>query len=253
MSDQNQTPIANQRYSPRASSTYYTNNEIDFRELFIALWAGRVILVLSVLVFSVTAAIYAVYKPNVYQAEAKFFLSNDFYGVKGIVEQRYSENFFSGENFKRELEQRTQHDNLEDVKISYDSRSRIIYISNISTDPEYAYEAVQTVSMALNDVIKQVELKKVNLSINSLLSNLEMINSGNSDEFFDEIYAQQIYKKILLENPASELIQVIDAPDKPTSHIKPKRALIVTLGTLLGGILGVSIILVRFAFRREDD
>lgn len=34
---------------------------------------------------------------------------------------------------------------------------------------------------------------------------------------------------------------------------KPKRALIAVLGTLLGGMLGVAIILVRFLFRKEDE
>lgn len=34
---------------------------------------------------------------------------------------------------------------------------------------------------------------------------------------------------------------------------KPKRALIAVLGTLLGGMLGVAIVLVRFAFRKEDE
>ena len=34
---------------------------------------------------------------------------------------------------------------------------------------------------------------------------------------------------------------------------KPKRVLIAVLGTLLGGMLGVAIVLVRFAFRKEDE
>ncbi len=71
-------------------------------------------------------------------------------------------------------------------------------------------------------------------------------------DVFAEKYAQQLYKIALLKNPNTELIQVIQQPVKATSHIKPKRALIVVLGTLLGGMLGVAIVLVRFAFRKED-
>ncbi|MGC9531028.1 LPS O-antigen chain length determinant protein WzzB [Vibrio atlanticus] len=40
--------------------------------------------------------------------------------------------------------------------------------------------------------------------------------------------------------------------EPPTTRDKPKRALIVVLGTLLGGMLGVAIVLIRFAFRKED-
>lgn len=44
----------------------------------------------------------------------------------------------------------------------------------------------------------------------------------------------------------------LDQPEQPLNRDKPKRALICVLGTLLGGMLGVAIVLVRFAFRRED-
>ncbi|MEZ9003633.1 LPS O-antigen chain length determinant protein WzzB [Vibrio splendidus] len=40
--------------------------------------------------------------------------------------------------------------------------------------------------------------------------------------------------------------------EQPITRDKPKRALIVVLGTLLGGMLGVAIVLIRFAFRKED-
>ncbi|ENM3939742.1 LPS O-antigen chain length determinant protein WzzB [Vibrio cholerae] len=42
-------------------------------------------------------------------------------------------------------------------------------------------------------------------------------------------------------------------PEQPLTRDKPKRALIVVLGGLLGGMLGVAIVLVRFAFRREEE
>lgn len=44
----------------------------------------------------------------------------------------------------------------------------------------------------------------------------------------------------------------LDQPEQPLTRDKPKRALIVVLGGLLGGMLGVAIVLVRFAFRREE-
>ncbi|ENM3807433.1 Wzz/FepE/Etk N-terminal domain-containing protein [Vibrio paracholerae] len=45
----------------------------------------------------------------------------------------------------------------------------------------------------------------------------------------------------------------LDQPEQPLTRDKPKRALIVVLGGLLGGMLGVAIVLVRFAFRREEE
>ncbi|QYO69953.1 LPS chain length-determining protein [Vibrio cholerae] len=45
----------------------------------------------------------------------------------------------------------------------------------------------------------------------------------------------------------------LDQPEQPLTRDKPKRALIVVFGGLLGGILGVAIVLVRFAFRSEEE
>nr|ADF80945.1 chain length determinant protein [Vibrio cholerae] len=45
----------------------------------------------------------------------------------------------------------------------------------------------------------------------------------------------------------------LDQPEQPLTRDKPKRALIVVLCTLVGGMLGVVMVLVRFAFRREEE
>lgn len=50
-----------------------------------------------------------------------------------------------------------------------------------------------------------------------------------------------------------QTFRFLESVDKPISRDKPKRTLIVILGTLLGGTLGVAIVLIRFAFRREQD
>ncbi|WP_231867074.1 GNVR domain-containing protein [Aeromonas enteropelogenes] len=46
---------------------------------------------------------------------------------------------------------------------------------------------------------------------------------------------------------------MIESPEEPFTRDKPKRPLIVVLATLLGGMLGVAIVLVRHVFRRPDE
>ncbi|KGY11329.1 chain-length determining protein [Vibrio tubiashii] len=59
MSGQNQ-PVSNQQYSPQVPSSFQTNNdEIDLRELFKALWDGKVVIIFTTLVFAVGAVVYA--------------------------------------------------------------------------------------------------------------------------------------------------------------------------------------------------
>ncbi len=50
-----------------------------------------------------------------------------------------------------------------------------------------------------------------------------------------------------------QTFRFLENVEQPISRDKPKRALISVLGTLLGGMLGVAIVLIRFAFRKEED
>jgi len=48
----------------------YPDDEIDLRELFAIVWAGKWIIILSTLLFAVCGVAYALYKPDIYQANA---------------------------------------------------------------------------------------------------------------------------------------------------------------------------------------
>ena len=53
-------------------------------------------------------------------------------------------------------------------------------------------------------------------------------------------------------NAEFQTFRYLDNVEKPITRDKPKRALIVIFGTLLGGMFGVAIVLIRFVFRKED-
>ncbi|EGX6956492.1 O-antigen chain length regulator [Aeromonas hydrophila] len=59
-------------------------------------------------------------------------------------------------------------------------------------------------------------------------------------------------KALKFENADFQSFNIIDSPEEPFTRDQPKRPLIVVLATLLGGMLGVTIVLVRHAFRRAD-
>lgn len=60
-------------------------------------------------------------------------------------------------------------------------------------------------------------------------------------------------KALKLQDVEFKSFNMIDSPEEPFTRDKPKRPLIVVLATLLGGVLGVAIVLVRHAFRRPEQ
>ncbi|WP_447830115.1 LPS O-antigen chain length determinant protein WzzB [Aeromonas salmonicida] len=60
-------------------------------------------------------------------------------------------------------------------------------------------------------------------------------------------------KQVKLDDISFRPFSYLDAPEEPLSRDKPKRAMIVVLATLLGGMLGIGIVLVRHAFRRPEQ
>ncbi|MFM5519741.1 LPS O-antigen chain length determinant protein WzzB [Aeromonas jandaei] len=60
-------------------------------------------------------------------------------------------------------------------------------------------------------------------------------------------------KSLNLQDVKFNSFNMINSPEEPSARDKPKRLLIVVLATLLGGILGVTIVLVRHAFRRPEQ
>ena len=65
------------------------------------------------------------------------------------------------------------------------------------------------------------------------------------DEIFSDLIEEQIKEKMLASVYDNYLFDVIQEPTLPILKSKPSRALLCVLGTLLGGMLGLVIVLVR--------
>ncbi|WP_337924689.1 Wzz/FepE/Etk N-terminal domain-containing protein [Vibrio fluvialis] len=241
--------------SPDSHMTQYSNDEIDLRELFKALWDGKLTIMVVTFVFSLSATCYGLLTPNVYQSQSSFLIDRNFFNLFNTTDKRepdVASELIISYAFKMQLMDYAHLDkaSLSSVNISYDRRNDTFSITSMSPDPQNAFDSVETVTHVLNPVVKLQELKKAKLAVGALQAQLDTMGSITK-EYLDEILAQQIFKKVMLESPDTEIVKVIHPASMPTSHVKPKRPLIFLLGTLLGGVLGVAVVLIRFSFRKE--
>ena len=111
--------------------------------------------------------------------------------------------------------------------------------SPIQTGNESELFSIDLGSKGLDAKVKALESVK-NLSV--IEPRLQQINAK-----LDMLNNLEIDRKADFQT-----FRYIENVEQPITRDKPKRALIVVLGTLLGGMLGVAIVLIRFAFRKED-
>lgn len=101
------------------------------------------------------------------------------------------------------------------------------------------------------------ERLSISLGSKALDEKLALLKSLDIEVYRPELQALQAQmarlKRISLEGATFRPFSYLDAPDEPFSRDKPKRPLIVVLATLLGGMLGVGLVLVRHAFRRPEQ
>ncbi|MFT6404765.1 MAG: LPS O-antigen subunit length determinant protein (WzzB/FepE family) [Marinomonas primoryensis] len=102
------------------------------------------------------------------------------------------------------------------------------------------------------------DLFAINIGANALAAKVKVLDSLTELSIIEPKLLQLNAKFDLLNtltidpNLAFNTFQFIEAPEKPTSRISPKRSLIAILGVLLGGMLGTTIVLIRYAFSKKD-
>ncbi|NEX80891.1 LPS O-antigen chain length determinant protein WzzB [Aeromonas rivipollensis] len=98
----------------------------------------------------------------------------------------------------------------------------------------------------------------IDLGARALTEKLKILKEIKNPEFMNPgIGALRLQlsslQAIKLEALPFQSFTYLASPSEPLSRDKPKRPLVVVLATLLGGMLGVGIVLVRHAFRRPES
>ncbi|WP_367302494.1 LPS O-antigen chain length determinant protein WzzB [Vibrio coralliilyticus] len=103
------------------------------------------------------------------------------------------------------------------------------------------------------------ELFGIDMGSKALAAKVEALNSIKNlsviEPRLQQINAKlQMLKDLKVDRSIDfQTFRFLENVEQPITRDKPKRTLIVVLGTLLGGMLGVAIVLIRFAFRREQS
>ncbi|EPV2528302.1 LPS O-antigen length regulator [Vibrio alginolyticus] len=316
----------NPNYLPYPPQSQYTDDEIDLRELFKALWRGKWTVIVITFTFSIGSVLYALSLPNIYKADALLAPAESSGGgglskmagqlgglaalagvnlgasessqtdlaVQVMKSRQFVEAFINKHdllvplmaakdwdlaNNKLILDEELYNSNAgewlrepngmrgatptaqeafevfskEVLSINQDKESGLYTVSVKYYSPYVAQQWVNWLINDINKVMRERTIAETSQNLAYLNAQLQKTAVADMQSTFYKLIEEQTKSLMLAEVQEEFIFKVIDPAVVPEIKESPKRALICILGTLLGGMLSIAIVLICFTLRNKGD
>jgi uncharacterized protein involved in exopolysaccharide biosynthesis len=132
------------------------------------------------------------------------------------------------------------------LNVSQDKNTSMITVELEYFSPEMAQQWLSLLISDVNEFMREQDQKEARDSINYLTEQLEEIHVASMETVFYQLIEDQTKNMMLTKVKTEYVLKTIDPAQIPEKKAKPKRALIVVIGTILGGVLSVLIVLIRY-------
>ena len=326
MSDKNNSPMFRQAPQPSDLVPYgYDDDEIDLKELFLVLWAGKWVIAGITALGGAIAVVVALSLPNIYTSSALLAPAESSNGGMSALMKQYGglaslagvslpgggdsskaalamelmkSRAFLGEFIERhdilpELMAAESwdaatgglrfDDSLYDVESgawvrdvdppkqpkpsSQEAHEAFIDVLSVSEGKDTGFVTVSVEHLSpitaqtwvtwlvddINQAVRDQDVAEANRSIDYLKDQAATTALAELQSVFFELIQSQTETVMLAQVRPEYVFKTIDPAVVPEQKSKPNRALICVLGTLLGGMLGVLVVLVRhYALKSEE-
>ena len=140
----------------------------------------------------------------------------------------------------------------ERLVVSENKKSGLVSVSIEYYSPQIAKQWLDMYVVAINAHMQQRQMEKVTNNINYLQAQIENTSIAEMREVFYTIIAEQTKNKMLAEASPEYAFVAVSPSMVPEEKSQPERAFICIIGTLLGGILSVLLVLVMHYARKSD-
>ena len=132
------------------------------------------------------------------------------------------------------------------LSVSQDKTTTMVTIGIEYFSPTLAQQWLTWLISDINEFMRDQDQKEAQDSIDYLTHQLEGIQVTTMETVFYQLIEEQTKNMMLTKVKAEYVLKTIDPPQVPDEKAGPKRALIVVLGTMLGGMLSILIVLIRY-------
>ncbi|OHY54788.1 lipopolysaccharide biosynthesis protein [Shewanella algae] len=136
--------------------------------------------------------------------------------------------------------------------VNKDKESGMVKISIEHQSPFIAKQWVDWLVADINLTMKERDVAEANRSTDFLNKQIELTNVADIRAILYKLVEEQAKTIMFAEVRDEYVFKTIDPAFVPEEKAKPKRALICVLGTMLGGMLAVMIVLIRHFVKKES-
>lgn len=130
--------------------------------------------------------------------------------------------------------------------VSKNKETGMITIAIEHYSPQIAKKWLLLLVQDINKTIREQDKEEAQNSIDFLSGMLKQTEIADMQTIFYQLIEEQTKTIMLAEVSKEYVLKTVDPANTPDNKSKPKRALIVILSTVIGGILSVLIVLVRY-------
>lgn len=138
------------------------------------------------------------------------------------------------------------------LQVSQDKETGLVILSVSHHSPEFSKYLAELLVQDINEKMRQRDISEAEGSLAYLNEELKSTNLSNMQQVFYQLIEKQTQTMMLADVRPEYVFQTIDPAVVPEEKSAPKRALILVLGIMLGGMLGVGFVLIRQAFKQDS-
>ena len=140
------------------------------------------------------------------------------------------------------------------LSITQDKKTGFIYINIEHISPVFAKDFLELIIREGNELIRKKDMEESKQGLEYLTSELSKTPFVAIKESINTLIEVQLETQMMAQINQDYIFVEIEPPFIPEQKSKPTRSYICVVGTILGGILGVLIVLIRhYSFGEEDQ
>ncbi|ACK45978.1 lipopolysaccharide biosynthesis protein [Shewanella baltica OS223] len=138
------------------------------------------------------------------------------------------------------------------LSVNSDKETGMVTLLIEHLSPTVAQQWASWLVQDINKVMKERDVAEANRSSEFLNKQIALTNVADIKTILYKLVEEQAKTIMFAEVRDEYVFKTIDPALVPEEKAKPKRVLICLLGTMLGGMLGVMFVLIRYFIRKED-